>query len=59
MQTLLEILMERDGLTKEQAEKQIADAREDLMNRLAEGDLPYDLCGEWWGLEPDYLEELI
>jgi len=40
-------------------EEQIAAAREEVHQRLEEGDLPYDICEELFGLEPDFLEELI
>ena len=53
------ILVARDGITKEEADEQVADARAELMDRLADGEMPYDLCGELFGLEPDYLEELF
>lgn len=57
--SLRDVLMERDGLTAEEADKQIAEATEELHSRLAEGDMPFDLCEEEFGLEPDYLEDLI
>jgi hypothetical protein len=59
MDSLKKVLMNRDGLTEEQADKQIEECRKDLMARLADGDMPYDICGEYFGLEPDYLEDLI
>lgn len=46
------ILIERDGLTQEEA-------KENLYTRLAEGEMPFDICDEYFGLESDYLEELI
>lgn len=54
-----EILMERDGMTKDEAEKIIEEAREDLNERLTNGEMPHDICGEWFGLEPDYIFDLI
>jgi hypothetical protein len=59
MKDLVTTLMERDHITKEEAEKQVADARESLMNRLGDGEMPFDICEEEFGLEPDYLEDLI
>ncbi len=53
------ILMERDKLTEAEADAAIEEAREDLLARLGEGEMPFDLCEEHFGLEPDYLEELI
>jgi hypothetical protein len=59
MESIREVLIRRDKMTKEEAEDLIEQAREDLMNRLAEGEYPEDICEEWFGLEPDYLMELI
>ena len=50
--------MERDGLTEEQADEQIKEAKIILNERLGEGESPYDICEELFGLEPDYLEDL-
>lgn len=57
--TIKEILMERDGMSAEEADKQIKDCTNDLHERLAEGEMPDDICSEWFGLEPDYLDNLI
>ena len=56
---LTEALMKRDGLTLNEAEDLIEQAREDLYARLADGEMPYDICEEWFGLEPDYLMDLL
>ena len=57
--TLKKVLMMRDEITEAEAEEQIAAARQEVYERLEEGDLPYDICEELFGLEPDFLEELI
>jgi predicted RNase H-like HicB family nuclease len=57
--SLINVLMERDGLSKEEAEQQIEEAREILFERLDEGEMPFDICEEFFGLEPDYLMDLI
>ena len=59
MKTLKEVLMHRDGLSSEEADQQIAEARENLYQRLEEGEMPFDICEDEFGLEPDYLEDLI
>ena len=59
MKTIKEILVERDGLAFKEAEDLIEEAREDLYSRLERGEYPYDICEEWFGLEPDYIDELI
>jgi len=61
-ETLVKVLMTRDKISREEAEDLIQQAVEDLKERLDEGDdleSCYDICEEWFGLEPDYLEELI
>lgn len=59
METIQKVLMERDGLTAEEAEKSVQEGKEELLERLGDGDMPFDFCEEMWGLEPDYLEQLI
>ena len=59
METIEKILMERDGLTLEEAETAVRECRDDLMSRLANGELPFDICGEYFNLEEDYLVQLI
>lgn len=59
MKTILEILMERDGMSKQEALDLIEEARTDMNERLAAGEQPFDICEEWFGLEPDFIMELI
>ena len=59
MQTIQQVLMVRDGISAEEADAEIEAAREDLFNRLEDGEMPFDICGDWFGLEPDYIEDLI
>jgi len=56
-----EVLMRRDGMTTEEAEELIEQAREDLNERISTGDYfdAMDICEEYFGLEPDYLDELL
>ena len=62
MTTIVEVLIKRDGMSQSDAEQLVMDAREDLQDRLidpaAYGD-PYAVCQDWFGLEPDFLTELI
>jgi len=51
--------MSRDNITEEEAESLISECRRELFERLENGELPFDICDEFFGLEPDYLEELI
>lgn len=59
MMGIKKILMDRDRMSAEEADQLIKDARNDLHNRLAEGEQPDDICEEWFGLEPDYIFELM
>ena len=54
-----EVLMERDRMSAEDADDLIEQARTDLHERLGDGDGAFDICEDWFGLEPDYLDELI
>ncbi|MBW8015724.1 MAG: hypothetical protein FVQ82_06020 [Planctomycetes bacterium] len=54
-----QILMERDGMTQQEAAKAVENARTELWERLDAGEMPDDICQELFGLEPDFLEELI
>lgn len=57
--TVLSTLMRRDNMSPDAALDLIERAREDLSERLAEGEMPLDICEEWFGLEPDYIFELL
>ena len=61
MNQIVKILMERDGMSQEDAQQLFNDAKEVLDQLLANGDTDaaYDICEEYFGLEPDYLQELI
>lgn len=59
MRSIKKILMDRDGMSPEDADSLISDAKRDMDSRLSEGEMPYDICEEWFGLEPDYIFELI
>ena len=61
METLKEILMRRDNITAQDAEELIQNAREDLHDRLAANEYvdDSDFMAEWFGLEPDYIMELL
>ncbi len=59
MDSLKEVLMKRDGLTEKEAQEQIEDARKEFTKRLKKGEMLLNFCEEKFGLEPDYLEDLI
>ena len=56
MESLKEVLMRRDGLSGEEADEQIAEAR--LLVELGEAD-PEELLHDEFGLEPDYVFDLM
>ena len=59
LKSILEILMERDGLEKDEAQELISECKQELYARLDNGEMPYDICAEFFGLEPDYLDQLL
>lgn len=61
METLKQVLMRRDGLTEAQADADIAEAREVLQEYIDAEDWEsaHNICEEMFGLEPDYLLELM
>lgn len=59
MTELKKVLMQRDGLTSEEADRQITECRDEMNERLANGEMPDDILEEHFGLEPDYLMDLL
>lgn len=61
MESLKDAIMKSDGLTEQEAQKQINEAREEMNELLAEGktEEAYEICGDYFGLEPDYIMDLI
>ena len=59
MDTIKQVLMKRDGMSETEADELIAECKEDMNQRLTEGEMPDDICEEWFGLEPDYLFDLM
>jgi hypothetical protein len=54
-ETIEQILVRRDGLTRTEARDAINEARE----RVAQGEDPEEVLESEFGLEPDYIWELI
>lgn len=59
METIKQVLMRRDGMSAWDADDLIDQAKTDLQERLETGEMPFDICQEWFGLEPDYIMELL
>jgi DNA transposition AAA+ family ATPase len=59
--TLQKVLMDRDGMSAEDANALIQEAKDDLMERLDEGVYvdQDDFMSDWFGLESDYILEII
>ena len=53
-ETFDEVLQRRDGYTQEEVDE----SRHEILYRLADGEDGFDIIDEY-GLEPDYLEDLI
>ncbi len=61
MSNIKQVLMSRDAMTSEEADSLIAEAKVALQEYLDNGQLDYaeDVCQEFFGLEPDYVIELL
>ena len=55
MSELKKVLMERDGIASKEADEVIADAKQ----RVWDGDDPEDVLAEEFGLELDYIFDLL
>ena len=60
-ETIKQVLMRRDGMDANAADELIEEASEQLQEYLAEDDYEraFYVCEEFFGLEPDYVMELI
>lgn len=52
---LVQVLMDRDGLDRDEAERLVADARREV----EDGEDPEEILHDWFGLEPDYIYDLL
>jgi len=59
MKSIKEVLMDRDGMSESDADLTISEARGAMNERLANGEMPFDICQEYFGLEEDYLDQLV
>ena len=61
METIKQVLMRRDNMSSDEANDLIDEAKEMLQEYLANDDFmaAEDICAEYFGLEPDYLDELM
>jgi len=56
---IVAVLQLRDGLDWSDARTQVDDFIIDVRRRIESGGDPLDMCEEHFGLEPDYIEEII
>lgn len=61
MKTLKQTIIDRDNISSSEADQQIAKAKEAMEFYLSIGDFDSaeNICQEHFGLEPDFLMELI
>ena len=61
MKSIKEILMQRDNLSEKEAQELVEQARDQMHMYLQQGDMDsaYHICEEYFGLEPDYLMQLM
>ena len=59
MNELIEILIQKFQYTKKEAEEDIKECQNEMIERIGFGEFPFDICEEYWGLEPDYLEQIL
>lgn len=59
MSEIVEILIKRDGMSREEAEQALKECKEDFAERIEKGELPFDILEEYFGIEPDYIFELL
>lgn len=52
---LVQVLMDRDGMDRDEAERLVADARREV----EDGEDPEEILHDWFGLEPDYIYDLM
>ena len=56
-----QVIMRRDGMSSAEADELIDAAKDQLEEYIADDDQEsaYEVCMEFFGLEPDYLMELM
>ena len=61
MESIKEVLINRDGMSSNEADELIEEAKEAMNEALESGSIceAENVCAEFFGLEPDYLIELI
>lgn len=55
LESIEDILVRRDGMTRDEATEAVGEARQ----RVADGENPEEILEEEFGLEPDYIFQLL
>lgn len=60
-ENIKQLIMKRDNLTDQEADELILEAQQKIWELIAEGknEEAYEIPTEMFGLEPDYLDDLI
>lgn len=59
MTSIAQVLMSRDGLSLEEAQREVEEIRAAVQEAIMASDDPEDVLLDMAGLEPDFLEELL
>jgi hypothetical protein len=61
LESIKDLIMRRDEISADEADRQIEEARQAFNSYLEEGDMESaeNICDEYFGLEPDYIIEFI
>lgn len=61
MESIKEVLIRRDVMLPEEADDAIQECKDQLMEYIEANDMEsaMNICQEFFGLEPDYLDELM
>lgn len=56
---LMKVIMKKFGFTEKEAEASIVKALINAIQLIADEDSTYYICENNWGLEPDFINELL
>lgn len=59
MSKLTQTIARKEGIPELEAQERLKEVRDEFYERLGNGEMPFDIMEEHFGLEPDYLEDLI
>ena len=61
VESIKDVLVERDGMSSEEADELIEEAKEALDERISAGDISSaeEICMDYFGLEMDYIFDLL